>query len=215
MLKQNSEEDAARLYNHAADIADLQETPGANPLKIDQQTISASAGSGSQKAASTGDSPVDPLKIHNRMQQEAVMAKKMKQQLIVKKRVAKLLAKQQKQRHKTLVVSPGTKSLSLIQQRRTAYFPDGERKIQKLLASSHTIKTGLVPQEPEDKENLTPAYLNQQENRQAGIRPYVAKPSDVVSAFQAQALQTHTQVAGFMTPDRRKKPADVTDVART
>jgi hypothetical protein len=36
---------------------------------------------------------LDPLKIHNKMQEEALMAKKLKQQMIVRKRMHKMMLK--------------------------------------------------------------------------------------------------------------------------
>ena len=98
------------------------------------------------------------------MQQDAIQAKRHKQQQLIKKRMAKVWSKQSK----TLIVSPGMRHLTLSQQKRTAYFAGDGRpeKRAHIMSSSHTIKSrGYSPNE--DKENVTPAHRlhnNQQEN---------------------------------------------------
>ena len=72
------QENNSGLYNHATDLRNLQvETPD-EPKKRAQEHAVADQSVSESKPASTGDSPVDPLKIHNKMQQEAILAKKVK-----------------------------------------------------------------------------------------------------------------------------------------
>ena len=118
----------------------------------------------SQEVSRPKEQALDPLKIHFQMQEDALKAKKARQQMIQKKRLAKLLLKQKKcfpngdqqalgqYPHKGQMSIPD--GLNLQAQEHTACFTEFQREHHAhqhhIISSCETYKSSLSS---EDKEN--------------------------------------------------------------
>ena len=167
---------------------------------------------------------LDPLKIHFKMQEDALKAKKAKQQMIQKKRLAKLLEKQKNQKpfadqntdqhilnhypHGNQMV-PQDMGLNPQAQQCAGYFSEFQREQNNqygnIISSSETFKTSLSS---EDKENKGPTNFNIDPMHNRKIDQSMGlKPAQSSTSKQADPKKQFPAMGSLKTSDGSGHPS--------